>query len=382
MRVVITGILLGCVLGLSSCSSDLSAQTTTHWPISQLDYIGQTVVAHNRVFEHTIVGGLSSIDYDKQHQQWVMISDDRSEESRARAYVGKMTISAHQVSPMKFTQVITLKGKLEKPYPNLPEYLLHHQQVVPDLESLRIDPQTHLLRYTSEGDRKLGLNPFIRDANWQGEYIDSLALPAAILKSPQHGFRDNLALEGSSFSDNGRYYFTSMEAPLIQDGPVPSLTQGAFGRVLKYDRAGVLLAEYVYPIDKLPAKPGLGRHADNGVSEMLAIDDTHFLMLERSGIQNAAGQYHDYIRIYQADATGATNVRGEDKLVAGHFQPMRKRLLLNFESLHLPHIDNIEGISFGPRLPDGSRTLVVISDNNFNASEVTQILAFKVVMAD
>jgi hypothetical protein len=41
-------------------------------------------------------------------------------------------------------------------------------------------------------------------------------------------------------------------------------------------------------------------------------------------------------------------------------------------------VDNLEGKAWGPRPPDGRRTLVLVSDNNFSAAPVTQLLAFAV----
>jgi hypothetical protein len=41
-------------------------------------------------------------------------------------------------------------------------------------------------------------------------------------------------------------------------------------------------------------------------------------------------------------------------------------------------LDNIEGISWGPRLANGNRTLVLVADNNFADNQVTQFLAFEV----
>jgi hypothetical protein len=41
-------------------------------------------------------------------------------------------------------------------------------------------------------------------------------------------------------------------------------------------------------------------------------------------------------------------------------------------------VDNLEGMTRGPRLPDGRRTLVLVSDKNFSTAQVTQLLAFAV----
>ena len=41
-------------------------------------------------------------------------------------------------------------------------------------------------------------------------------------------------------------------------------------------------------------------------------------------------------------------------------------------------IDNVEGITWGPVLDNGNRTLVLASDNNFNDTQVTEFTALEV----
>lgn len=43
--------------------------------------------------------------------------------------------------------------------------------------------------------------------------------------------------------------------------------------------------------------------------------------------------------------------------------------------LDLSTVDNVEGMTWGPRLPSGERTLVLVSDDNFHPQLVTQIIA-------
>ena len=57
---------------------------------------------------------------------------------------------------------------------------------------------------------------------------------------------------------------------------------------------------------------------------------------------------------------------------------MTKRLLLDFDTLTIGS-DNLEGLCFGPTLANGHRTLVLISDDNFNRGQATQFLAFEVI---
>jgi hypothetical protein len=42
------------------------------------------------------------------------------------------------------------------------------------------------------------------------------------------------------------------------------------------------------------------------------------------------------------------------------------------------YIDNIEGVTFGPDLPNGHKTLIFVSDNNFSKEQKTQFLLFEV----
>lgn len=55
---------------------------------------------------------------------------------------------------------------------------------------------------------------------------------------------------------------------------------------------------------------------------------------------------------------------------------MRKRLVADLGRL-APRFDTLEGLAFGPPLPNGHRTLVVVADNNFSAREINQFLAFE-----
>jgi hypothetical protein len=56
-------------------------------------------------------------------------------------------------------------------------------------------------------------------------------------------------------------------------------------------------------------------------------------------------------------------------------QPVQKTLLFDLGSLGIP-LDNVEGMTIGPKLPDGRQSLVLVSDNNFAASQFTQFLLF------
>lgn len=64
--------------------------------------------------------------------------------------------------------------------------------------------------------------------------------------------------------------------------------------------------------------------------------------------------------------------------------PVTKKLVLDFETLktQLGGIANLEGMTFGPKLANGKRSLVVVADDNFpaadSATDRNQMLVFEV----
>jgi len=48
------------------------------------------------------------------------------------------------------------------------------------------------------------------------------------------------------------------------------------------------------------------------------------------------------------------------------------------------HVDNIEGMCWGPKLKNGNQTLVFVADNNFNlyGKQLNQFLFFEVVISE
>jgi len=64
-----------------------------------------------------------------------------------------------------------------------------------------------------------------------------------------------------------------------------------------------------------------------------------------------------------------------DSLIGRTVREADKTLVLDLATLGIT-LDNVEGLEFGPVLPDGRRSLVLISDDNFSDSQKTQVLLF------
>jgi ribA/ribD-fused uncharacterized protein len=348
----------------------------------ELKLIGMRTIPSHLAFQGTVVGGLSGLDYQAATDTWISESDDKSEFSPARFYTLRLNYDEAKFSSVEVTDVTLFRQPDGTIYPDKAHALAQGGDI-PDLESVRFDPGDGSIWYTSEGDRRLGMNPFVRHAARDGRFLAELPQPAMFRVHPHEeaGPRHNLSFEGLTFAPDGRTLWLAMEAPLYQDGPVPTPAAGAFSRLTHYDRAGKILGQFAYPIDAIPVAAAPGKWNDNGVSEMLAINDHEFLLLERCGAQSADGGSHFHIRLYAVDVAGATDVSGLPALTGAAYLPAKKRLVLDFDRGGLPATDNLEGLAWGRRLANGHASLALIADDNFAPDEQTQVWVFEVLPA-
>jgi hypothetical protein len=99
------------------------------------------------------------------------------------------------------------------------------------------------------------------------------------------------------------------------------------------------------------------------------------LAMERSFSVGAGNTVH----LYQIQTQGATDVSGDFALPAA-FVAVDKQFILDVETDLGIVPDNLEGMAFGPRLPDGRLPLVLVSDNNFDPFAVTQFIVLAVTL--
>ncbi|MGW4768642.1 esterase-like activity of phytase family protein [Nocardia sp. NPDC004278] len=326
--------------------------------------LGEQIIPFDADFRGTTVGGLSGIDFQPGTGEYVLISDDRSERDPARFYTARFGVDDRGVGPVTFTGTHPLRTSGGSLY--APKSL--------DPEEIRVDPWTGDYFWTQEGERTdtVLADPSVRITHPDGTFVAELPIPENERMRPSTGPRQNLALEGATFAAGGTLFVTSVEGPLLQDGPVATVKAAATSRITVQARFGPLLAQYAYPMEPVFAQsqPDSGQGM-NGIASILAadpLDPTKFLVLERSFVVGIGNK----IRIYEADTNGATNVLDAP---LDNARPVAKRLLVDLADLGLDPIDNIEGMTWGPRLPSGARTLILVSDNNFSDQQVTQIVA-------
>jgi len=217
------------------------------------------------------------------------------------------------------------------------------------------------------------------------------------------GRQDNRGFEGLTVSPDGRTAYAVLQDPLVQEGQNTSNGtvngEGRFSRnvrIVAYDVAsGTQKAQYIYQLESLAdINARIDGTADDfaanqqgraiGVSAIQAVTDGTLLVLERDnrgfGVEDANGASAvGSKRVYRIDLTGATDVKdiglaGTNALPAG-VSPVAKTAtpFLDFAAalrrMGLPIPEKLEGFAFGPRLADGSYTLILVTDNDFSVTQ-------------
>jgi hypothetical protein len=337
----------------------------------KLEFLGQAIVLTGTSFMATTVGGLSSISYDTERSVFYALSDDPSQFQPARFYTLSLDLSDGELTPgdVHFTGVTTLVDPNGQPFAPLSL----------DPEGLTLTKDDELV-VTSEGFATRQIAPWVRTFDLGGRQTGELTVPAAFVPTADgsRGVRQNLAFEAAAVAPNGRLLFVGLENALVQDGPAATLTGGSPARILRYNLlSGRLDRQYVYWTDPIaePSVPPTA-FAVNGLVELLPFSNEFMLSMERSFSVGAPGTGNT-IKLYAVGLPGADDVNGADSLAGllNAAEPVGKSLLLDLDTLGIP-LDNVEGMTLGPTLPDGRRSLVLVSDNNFAATQVTQFLLF------
>ena len=103
---------------------------------------------------------------------------------------------------------------------------------------------------------------------------------------------------------------------------------------------------------------------------MLALDDRRLLVLERGFAAGQDGGIHQTIQIFETTIDG--DVLSPKRLVLD-VQDVVRQFTKPFQQL-----DNFEGMCFGPPLEDGGRTVLLVSDDNYNERQRTSFFGVSI----
>jgi hypothetical protein len=324
-------------------------------PLLSLLGTGPLVIPFGAKADGFRVGGLSAIARAADGTYLAVVDNDGA--SPARVFRLAFEVTAAGVTPPAG------KTALQVPVAAIPLAGFNGRSF--DGEGMALEPTGEML-ISSETE------PSIREFSLQGQTLRTLPVPTLFLAGEKKGIRGNRGFESLALSPAADVLWTANERALQQDAPDDPARPSPV-RLLRYERRGadwVPGAQFVYEVEPIH-RPG-SRLQVRGLSDLVALPGGDLLALEREFVLGRGFT----IQIYRIALAGATDVSGREALAGTSYVPVRKTLVYDFAQAGFAP-DNLEGMAFGPRLADGSRTLVLVSDNDFSPFQKTQIVALR-----
>ncbi|MBA3794048.1 MAG: esterase-like activity of phytase family protein [Rubrobacter sp.] len=325
-----------------------------------VDFLGFSDALNKRTYEGTSVGGLSALTYDgRRGVYYSLVDNGPAATSEARFYTLRIPTKGGVLGTPEILGVTTLRDASGQPF-TASNF---------DGEGLTLTRRGDLLA-SSETE------PSIRRFDLDGNLLEELPVPHKFRVAPAGQAQRNQTFESLALAPNGRSLFTAVEGPLAPDGRTAEGENRI--RILRYEDRGPggfqPVEEFFYLTE-----PG------QGVVEIVALSEDELLVLER-GFQSGVG---NTVRVFRVSLDGAEDVSGEPSLAAPGLEPVEKELLVDVADCPSggattpgtqpnPLLDNYESLTLGPRLPGGRRSLLLQSDDNFNAGLVTRVVALGV----
>lgn len=334
-----------------------------------LNFLDEYVLADSISFKNTIIGGLSGVD--NANGLYYFVVDDAK---NPRFLTATINVEKRKIKGITFKDIFFLKDTAVAFYKNN----------ALDLEAIFVDEKTQEVYFTSEGSIKNNSMPSIFKTNTKGHFISDFTLPENMQKIGN--FNHNAVFEASSKSIDTKGFWVGMEGTMHTDGEEPTFAKTEAPIRITYFNKKTKKAtkQFAYTLENI-TKPAKGNINLNGVTAILEYEKNKFFIVERT-YQSGYGSYGNIIRIFEATiAAETTTIIKENSLKNTPFIPLKKRLVFNFEDvknkLTKGIIDNIEGITFGPKLENGNSTLLLVSDDNFQVygKQLNQFVLLEIV---
>jgi len=333
-----------------------------------LAFLDEYIIPDSLQFQNQTIGGLSGIDF--VNNEYFFVIDDSN---NPRIVSAKIDIQNDKFKAIDFKKVIFL---------NDTSHTFFKENEL-DLESIFVDEKTNEINLVSEGSIKKNKMPTIFKIDASGNFISQFQLPKSLSKI--ENFKHNGVFESSSKSIDNKGFWVGVEAPLSVDGEEPNGSETSSPiRITYFDfQTQKATKQFAYNLERIP-KPYKGNVNVTGVTALLEIEKNHFLIVERA-YQNNYGSYGNTIRIFEAFIeNNTTDILSMESLKKTVFKPLKKRLLFDFdtvnESLTDGIIDNIEGITLGPKLKNGNQSLILVADDNFQlyGKQLNQLILLEI----
>lgn len=358
------GLLVISVIWLSGCATTRKTDNRN----LKITYLDDFVLEQYLEIDGTKMGGLSGIDY--YDNTYFLVAD---QPSNPRIYKAKISLVNRSIDTVIISEMIRLDKEAA-----------FFQESTPDMEGIRFNGETGEIVLSSEGSIQNGKDPSLFHISSEGEFLFHYEIPGYFKATGEQKPRNNGVFEGLAESLDKTGYWVAMELPLEKDGPKPKIyPTNSPVRITKFGKENRKAErQFAYRLDGISKFP-INWFAVNGVTEILEYEEDQFLVLERA-FSAGYGSGGNTVKIFEVDASKATNTLNFENLKKEDYTPAVKRLIFDFKSvkdfLGEGIIDNLEGMAFGPVLPNGKQSLVLVSDDNFSSfgHQITQFILLEI----
>ena len=248
-------------------------------------------------------------------------------------------------------------------------------------ELIRRDSRSGNLWWVSEGDPKLGLSPFLRVASPDGKFVEALPTPEMFRmdQGSEMGPRRNFAFEALSFAPDGNSVSIAADPRCSRMGRSRRCQVPARSRHSPSSATARCSGSSPYPLDSIPGSagrqgrrrqwrrrvPGAGRPSGPGARTVRRRRRGRHLEALHPDLRDRYRRRHRHRR---------RAIARQRRLYSG----LESLIIDLAKTPDVGVVDNIEAMSWGPPLSNGKRSLILVSDNNFDPAQITQFLAFEV----
>jgi len=253
-----------------------------------------------------------------------------------------------------------------------------HFDVANSSAGLRLDPEGIAIGPAGTIFISDEYGPFINEFTPDGRWLRSLDIPSQFqIKTPKankkeeiaanhYGRRTNKGFEGLTLSIDKKKLYAILQGPLLQDSKDVC-------RLLEIDLKTGKTRQFVVPLTK----------KEYGFNEILALNDHEFLAIERDDEKGTASAFKRIVKLNIADVTDVQSIAAIPSDWKKTIKPVKKVTWLDFlnprfglAGISFP--EKIEGMTWGPDLPDGRHILIVTTDNDCQLMQPSEFWVFAV----
>lgn len=310
-------------------------------------FLGRSDLLDGTSFDGTDVGGLSALTYDPRRDLYYALVD-RQDGTPARYYSLRLPFDGARLGEPEVFDVTILRDDEGEPF----------GAGRLDGEGVAVSRWGDLLVASEAG-------PKVFRFALDGRLLGEIPVPGKFSVSPPGRGEPNYSFEGLALAPEGDTMFVAPQRALRPDR---DRSEGGTNRrkirLLRYEARGVedprLDGEFFYLADSA-----------GGVADVSAVSGVDLLVLEHGN------------ELFRVDLSGAQDVSGVERLADTTTRPLQKDFVVDLADCAPAggpgggEPPAYEGIAIGPELPGGGRSLLLISDDNFDERQTTSVAAIR-----